>query len=199
MKNINTAELHLHCSILLNPGTTTLSLLIEMQADHLLRYLTSCYGKHLHNRKHFASEAVYNTLEWYHDHPRLYNPQHGGLRKFLELRARKQLQEIFNREGYTLHIFSTDHLLACHLDNQHDVEIAKLLLKGEKELMRYIHYVDTSNIRFKQIKSEIERNKHRIQQVLDELFVQKREKILAPVVYMDQTDLHVWELRRTGL
>jgi hypothetical protein len=59
--------------------------------------------------------------------------------------------------------------------------------------------VDTSNIRFKQIKTEIERSKHRIQLVLDKLFVERRKKVLAPVVYMDQSDLHVWELRRTGL
>lgn len=166
MKNNSPAELQLHGYVLNSRGASTMSLLIEKYSDHLLKFLLRHYKRELAQHHHAASEAVYNALEWYHEHPRQFLPSQGSLRKFLELRVDRNLQLIFEKERYPFHIHRIDHLLAPYIDNERDLQIAKLLLKNEHQLSAYLPFTNPGILRFHQLKSEILHLKSRVREML---------------------------------
>lgn len=169
MKNVSSTELQLHCYIL-SSGTNSLSMLIDSYSDHLMKYLTRWYKKHLQNNLDLVAEAVFTAIESYHEHPKTYNPEHGSLKRFLEISADKSLQMIFERENYEIHITGADHVLARYFDCEKDIQLAKLIMKNDNDMARYVNILGIGHMRISQQQSEIQRYKGRIKKTLDTIY-----------------------------
>ena len=200
MKNIFLAELHLHNQVIQRPGTDTLNLLIKTFSEHLLKYLYRCYKKHL-NDCQIINEAVYHALEWYHEHPMMYVAEHGSLKKFLELRADRNLQEMLRERQQSIHISGVAHVLACYVDNERDYQVAKLLLKNDHDLSSYILFIDTSVLRFNQIKSDVQRLKQRVQNIISQIpnLKPSRRSDNALLVAFNEPVYNPFSYRQVGL
>lgn len=166
MVKSTSAELQLHFS-LLECSKSILPKLSEQYSDHLLKSLNRWYKRHLANDASLACEAVYNTLQFYAEHPRQYNPEQGSLLRYLEISVDRMMQQIFERENYQIQINSIDHLLAKYFDNELDLQFAKIMLKNENETAAFVGLLNIGSYRIAQQFSEIQRQKDRLKKVLD--------------------------------
>lgn len=200
MKSISPAELQLH-SYVLSSGTESLSKLIEQYSSSLMTYLTRCYKKHLTNKIHFASEAVYNALEWYSEHPKQFNAARGSLKRFLEIKADKNLQQIFERENCRIHISGTEHLLSQHLDNDADISIAKMIIRNEMDTMAIVSLLDLGSWRFSQLLPEANRQVMRVKTILNSFsnLSQQKKRSSALILHLDHAPDQIGNFRQTGL
>lgn len=165
MNKASPVELQLHFSIL-ETRNNSFSKLIELYKEHLFGCLNRWYGKSIYNDVSLAHEAVYESLKLYFEHPRQYNPEHGCLQKFLEICVDKTIQNIFAREKYRIRTNSIDHILARYLDNDQDLQLAKLILKNEKNMAVYVALLDIGSYRINEQFFEIKRHTDRIKKTL---------------------------------
>ncbi|MBL7698749.1 MAG: hypothetical protein JNK79_11340 [Chitinophagaceae bacterium] len=159
-------ELLVHFAVL-ESGNNSLANLTNIYSEHLLTCLSKWYGSALYDDPSLAYEAVYQSLRHYSEHPRKYNPEHGGLARFLELNADRAMQEIFEREKYSVRSASIDHQLARLFDNERDFQLAKLILKNENDVPAFVDLLDIGSYRIAEQLSEIKRHTQRIQKILD--------------------------------
>lgn len=160
-------ELQLHFTIL-ECNKNSLSLLTSQYSEHLLTCLNNWYGNVLYDDPTLAYEAVYESLRYYIEHPRNFNPEHGCLVRFLELNADRIMQKIFEREKYSVQTMSIDHYLARFFDNERDVQLAKLILQNKTEVPALVLLLDIGSYRIGEQLSEITRHIGRIKKTLEE-------------------------------
>lgn len=159
-------ELLLHFAVLQSDGNT-LPNLTNTYSEHLLTCISKWYGTALYDDPSLAYEAVYQSLRHYSEHPRQFNPEHGCLVRFLELNADRTMQEIFEREKYSVLPSSLDHYLARLFDNELDIQLATLVLKKPLDVPAFVELLDIGSYRIAEQLSEIKRHSQRIQKVLD--------------------------------
>lgn len=159
-------ELLMHFDVL-ESGNNSLANLTNTYSEHLLTCLSKWYGTALYDDPSLAYEAVYQALRHYSEHPRKFNPEHGCLVGFLELKADRTMQEIFEREKYAVRPDSIDHHLARLFDNERDIQLAKLILSKMNEFPAVVDLLDIGSYRIGEQLSEIKRHTLRIQKVLD--------------------------------
>ena len=169
-------ELLLHFAVL-ESGNSSLTNLTKIYSEHLLTCLSKWYGTALYDDPSLAYEAVYQSLRHYTEHPRKYNPEHGGLVRFLELNADRTMQEIFEREKYSVRPDSIDHQLARLFDNERDIQLAKLILKKENDVPAIVDLLDIGSYRIAEQLAEIQRHTQRIQKILDANFATEVPKV----------------------
>lgn len=166
MIKASNSELLLHFAVL-ESGNESLANLTNVYSEHLLTCLSNWYGTALYDDPSLAYEAVYQSLRHYSEHPRKFNPEHGCLVRFLELNADRVMQEIFEREKYSIVSKSIDHYLARYFDNERDIQLAKFVLSKETDVPAYVKLLDIGSYRIAEQLSEIKRHTVRIQKVLD--------------------------------
>jgi hypothetical protein len=159
-------ELQLHFTILENK-TNSLSLLTNQYSEHLLECINRWYGPALYDDPTLAYEAVYESLRFYVEHPRNFNPEHGCLVRFLELHADRSMQNIFEREKFNVQIKSIDHHLARYFDNELDIQLAKLIMKKQTDFSAFVILLDIGSYRIADQVTEISRHTGRIQKTLE--------------------------------
>lgn len=168
MNKASSAELHLHFSILENKSGS-FARLSDLYSIPLFGCLNRWYGIYIYPEVSLAHEAVYECLKFYFRHPRIFNPEHGCLQKFLEITVDRTMQNIFEREKYTIPANSLDHILAKYFDDEQDVQLAKLILQDENELSVYVNLLDIGSYRIGQQLFEIGRQRNRIKKILDQV------------------------------
>jgi hypothetical protein len=190
MVRSTTADLQLHYS-LLECNKNILPKLSEQYSDHLLKCLNRWYKRHLTHDTSLACEAVYNTIQFYAEHPRLYNPEHGSLPRYLEISVDRMMQQIFERENYHIQISGIDHILAKYFDNELDIQFAKLMLKNENDTAVFVGLLNIGNCRIAQQLSEVQRKKDRVKKILDIMPDQPsvRKKLVPAVITGSETVL----------
>ena len=159
------AEIQLHYSVV-SYGNQFFSELTKFFSEHLLSCLNNWYGHAVFSDPSIAYQAVYETLKNYCNHPRMYNPEHGSLARFLELGADRNIQRIFEKEKHPVRINSRERILAKYFDNERDVELAKLLLKNKKDVCAYISILNTGGYRIGHLLYELNRHRDRISNLL---------------------------------
>ena len=159
-------ELQLHFTIL-ESKKNSLSLLTNQYSEHLLECINQWYGTALFDDPTLAYEAVYESLRFYIEHPRNFNPEQGCLVRFLELLADRAMQDIFAREKVNVQIKSIDHHLARYFDNETDIQLAKLIMKKEKDFSAYVILLDIGSYRIAEQVAEVSRHTERIKKTLD--------------------------------
>ena len=159
------SELQLHFTIL-ERKKNSLSLLTNQYSEHLLECINQWYGTALYDDPSLAYEAVYESLRFYSEHPRNFNPEHGCLVRFLELQADRSMQNIFGREKITVQIKSVDHHLARYFDNELDIQLAKLIIKKETNFSDFVILLDIGSYRIAEQVAEISRHTERIKKML---------------------------------
>lgn len=179
-------ELQLHFTIL-ERKKNSLSLLTNQYSEHLLECINQWYGSALYDDPSLAYEAVYESLRFYTEHPRNFNPEHGCLVRFLELHADRSMQNIFGREKINIQIKSVDHHLARYFDNELDIQLAKLIMKKETSFSAFVILLDIGSYRIAAQVAEISRHTKRIKKTLgpntkNVFSVRRRVKHNAPVV-----------------
>jgi hypothetical protein len=186
----STADLQLHYS-LLECNKNILPKLSEKYSDHLLKCLNRWYKRHLTHDASLACEAVYNTLQFYSEHPRLFNPEHGSLLRYLEISVDRMMQQIFERENYHIQINAIDHILAKYFDNELDIQCAKLMLRNENETAAFVGLLNIGDYRIAQQLSEVQRQKDRVKKILDVMPSQPsvRKKQVHALIYGTETVL----------
>ena len=166
MIKASAAELQMHFTIL-ESNKNSLSLLTNQYSEHLLGCINSWYGNALYEDPTLAYEAVYESLRFYAEHPRNYNPEHGCLLRFLELHADRAMQNIFVRENFNVQIKSIDHHLARYFDNELDIGLAKLVMEKEFNFAAFVLLLDIGSYRIAEQVAEISRQTERISKTLD--------------------------------
>lgn len=179
-------ELQLHFAIL-ERKKNALSVLTSQYSEHLLECIHHWYGTALYDDPSLAYEAVYESLRYYTEHPRNYNPQYGCLVRFLELHADRSMQTIFGREKINVHIKSVDHHLARLFDNELDVQLAKMVMKQTADFSAYVILLDIGSYRIAEQVAEISRHTDRIRKTLgansnNTFSIRRRVRHNAPVV-----------------
>jgi hypothetical protein len=179
-------ELQLHFTIL-ERKKNSLSLLTNQYSEHLLECINQWYGSALYDDPSLAYEAVYESLRFYTEHPRNFNPEHGCLVRFLELQADRSMQNIFGREKMNVQIKSADHHLARYFDNELDIQLAKLIMKKETSFSAFVILLDIGSYRIAEQVAEISRHTERIKKTLgpnskNVFSVRRRVKHNSPVV-----------------
>lgn len=159
-------ELLLHFAVL-ESGNDSLANLTNVYSEHLLTCLSSWYGTALYDDPSLAYEAVYQSLRYYSEHPRKYNPEQGCLVRFLELNTDRTMQEIFEREKYSVRPDSIDRHLARFFDNERDVQLAKLILNKVNDVPAFIVLLDLGSYRIAEQLSEIKRHTLRIRKIIE--------------------------------
>jgi hypothetical protein len=165
MIKASASELQLHFTILENKKNS-LSFLTNQYSEHLLTCINKWYGNAFYDDPTLAYEAVYESLRFYTEHPRIYNPEHGCLVRFLELHADRTMQNIFEREKLNVPIKSIDHLLARYFDNELDIQLAKLIMKREFDFAAYVFLLDIGSYRIAEQIAEILRHTERVKKTL---------------------------------
>jgi hypothetical protein len=166
MIKASAAELQLHFTIL-ESKKNSLSLLTNEYSEHLLECIQRWYGNALYNDPTLAYEAVYESLRFYTEHPRNFNPEHGCLVRFLELHADRVMQNIFEREKFNVQIKSIDHHLARYFDNERDIQLAKLAMKKDGNFAALVLLLDIGSYRIAEQVAEISRQTDRIMKTLE--------------------------------
>jgi hypothetical protein len=166
MIKASASELQLHFTVL-ERKKDSLSLLTNQYSEHLLDCINRWYGNALSHDPTLACEAVYESLRFYTEHPRIFNPQHGCLVRFLELLADRTMQSIFEREKINVQIKSIDHHLARYFDNELDIQLAKLIMKKETDYSAFVRLLDIGNYRIAGQVAEISRHRERIKKTLE--------------------------------
>ena len=187
MIKASVTELQMHFTIL-ECNKNSLSLLTSKYSEHLLTCLNKWYGNSLYDDPTLAYEAVYESLRSYCEHPRKFNPEHGGLVRFLELNTDRVMQKIFEREKFSVQTKSLDHYLARYFDNERDMQLAKLILQNEKDIPAFVLLLDIGSYRIAEQLAEITRHTCRIKKTLEEngkkmFSVRRRVKHNAPDVH----------------
>ena len=159
-------QLLLHFAVL-ESGNSTLTNLTNTYSEHLLTCISKWYGTALYDDPSLAYEAVYKSLRNYSEHPRNFNPEHGCLVRFLELNADRTMQEIFERENFSVLPSSIDHHLARFFDNERDIQLAKLVLKKGVDVPAFVELLDIGSYRIAEQLAEIKRQSLRVQKILD--------------------------------
>ena len=159
-------ELQLH-TIVLTSHINSLSALTDRYSRFLVDRLNRWYNHTIHYEVSFAYEAVYDALRTYSDHPRRFNPEHGTLVRYLELAADRAVQRIFERERIQPRVNSIDHFLALHFENEQDVQLARLMMKGRDNLPALVQLLDIGSYRIEHQLTEIRRHTTRIRKKLD--------------------------------
>ena len=180
-------ELQLHFTIL-ERKKNSLSLLTNQYSEHLLECINQWYGTALYDDPSLAYEAVYESLRFYTEHPRNFNPEHGCLVRFLELHADRYMQNIFGREKINVQIKSIDHHLARYFDNELDIQLAKMVMKKNTDFPAFVLLLDIGSYRIAEQVAEISRHTDRIKKTLDangkNIFsVRRRVKHNSPAVH----------------
>jgi hypothetical protein len=152
--------------LILEKQPNAFELLSTQYSEHLLSCLIKWYNNVLYHDASLAHEAVYETLRFYFDHPRKFNPEHGSLKVFLELCSDRMMQNIFRREGIETRSSSIQHLLAFHFDNERDIELARLILKNKSDVPLFVNLLDIGSYRIEQQLAEIGRHIKRIDKIL---------------------------------
>jgi hypothetical protein len=165
MIQASTPELRLHFA-LLESSKNALAQLTDLYSEHLLSCLNKWYGNSLYDDPSLAYEAVYESLRHYTEHPRKYNPEHSCLVRFLELNADRIMQEIFERENYSVNSDSLDHYLARYFDNELDFQLAKIILNNKADIPAFVYLLDIGSYRIAEQLSEIKRHTDRINNIL---------------------------------
>jgi hypothetical protein len=158
-------ELQLHFTIL-ERKKNSLSLLTDQYSEHLLECINQWYGAALYDDPSLAYEAVYDSLRFYTEHPRNFNPEYGCLVRFLELHADRSMQNIFSRENINVQIKSADHHLARYFDNELDIQLAKLIMKKDTDFSAFVLLLDIGSYRIAEQVAEISRHTLRIKKTL---------------------------------
>jgi hypothetical protein len=166
MIKASATELQLHFTIL-ESKKNSLSLLTNQYSEHLLGCISRWYGNALYDDPTLAYEAVYESLRFYSEHPRNFNPEHGCLVRFLELQADRAMQNIFERENFNVQIKSIDHHLARYFDNELDIQLAKLTMKKEFSFAAFVLLLDIGSYRIAEQVAEISRHTERIRKTLE--------------------------------
>jgi hypothetical protein len=166
MIKASTAELQLHFSIL-EARINSFKNLTDQYSEHLFGCLNNWYKNSIYHDVSLAHEAVFESLKLYFEHPKTYNPEQGCLKKFLEICVDRTIQKIFEREKFQVHVNSIDHILARHLDNEQDVQLAKLILKNQSDTSAFVRLLDIGSYRIGQQLVEIRRHTDRIKKVLN--------------------------------
>ena len=166
MIKASASELQMHFTIL-ESKKNSLSLLTNQYSEHLLECINRWYGNALYEDPTLAYEAVYESLRFYAEHPRNYNPEHGCLLRFLELHADRAMQNIFARENFNVQIKSIDHHLARYFDNELDIQLAKLVMEKEFNFAAFVLLLDIGSYRIAEQVAEITRQTERISKTLD--------------------------------
>jgi hypothetical protein len=187
MNKASAPELQLHFTIL-ERKKNALSIVTNQYSEHLLECIHQWYGTALYDDPSLAYEAVYESLRYYTEHPRNYNPQHGCLVRFLELHADRCMQTIFGREKINIQIKSVDRHLARFFDNELDVQLAKMIIKKNADFSDYVILLDIGSYRIAEQVAEISRHTDRIRKTLGANFnntfsVRRRVKHNAPTVH----------------
>lgn len=162
------AELQLHFSIL-GRQAGSFANLNDLYSDHLLGCLNRWYKTYIYPEVSLAHEAVYECLKFYFAHPRMFNPEYGCLKKFLEIAVDRAMQNILAREKYSIPANDINHVLSLHFDNEQDVQLAKLVIQNENDLSAFVHLLDLGSYRIGLQISEIRRQRDRIKKRLDQL------------------------------
>lgn len=166
MIKASVSELKLHFAIL-ERQPVSFEELSNTYSDHLFSCLNRWYGQWLFHDVTLAHEAVYETLRLYYDHPRKFNPEQGSLKGYLEVCADRSMQHIFNREAIDFKVGSIRHVLVRHFDNERDLELARLLMKGKADIPLFVNLLGIGSYRIDQQLSEIARHIKRISAVLE--------------------------------
>lgn len=166
MIKASSSELQLHFSIIEKKGGS-FAKLNDRYSEHLLSCLNRWYDVYISPEVSLAHEAVYECLKFYFRHPRMFNPEHGCLQKFLEIGVDRIMQNIFNREKYSFPNNDINHILSLHFDNEQDMYLAKLIIQNENDIASFVHLLDIGSYRIGQQLSEIERQRNRIKKRLD--------------------------------
>jgi hypothetical protein len=166
MIKASTSELQLHFTIL-ESKKNSLSLLTNEYSEHLLDCINRWYGNALYDDPTLAYEAVYESLRFYAEHPRNFNPEHGCLLSFLELHADRFMQNIFQREKINVQIKSIEHHLARYFDNELDIQLAKLVMKKDNVFSAFVNLLDIGSYRIAEQVAEISRHSERIKKTLE--------------------------------
>lgn len=166
MNTASAKELLFHYAMMEN-GNDGFQKLFETYNAHLLSCLFRWYKKELYADSTLANEAVYTALTYYCSHPRAFDPRQGSLKKFLEILASKYMQMILDRENHPVSKPELKHVLTRFFDNNLDINLAKLMIREEKELSNYISLLDIGNCRIDQQLAEIKRHCDRVGKTLD--------------------------------
>jgi len=166
MIKASASELQLHFTVL-ESKKNPLSLLTSEYSEHLLNCINCWYGTALYDDPTLAYEAVYESLRFYAEHPRNFNPAHGCLLRFLELHADRFMQRIFQREKIEVRIDSIEHHLARYFDNELDIQLAKLLMKKDNVFSSFVNLLDIGSYRIAEQIAEISRHSERIKKTLE--------------------------------
>lgn len=166
MNKPTAAELLLHFAVL-QQRKDSYTKLSDLYSKHLTNCVKRWYGIFIYRDISLSHEAVHQTLHHYFEHPRLFNPQHGCLQKYLEINADRIMQNILAREQVELYDLSLDHVLTKYFDNDLDIQLSKLILHNEKKMVRYVSLLDIGSFRFPQQLHEIKRYTTRIKKILD--------------------------------
>ena len=158
-------QLQLHFSVL-ESDQSAFAILNNEFGEHLLACLSKWFYSPLRHDHTLAQEAVYNALKFYFDHPRAFNPEHGSLKRFLELSADRFMQMILERENIPFHTTSLDRFLARLLDNDRDILLARLVLARENDFSAFVRLLNIGSYRIEHQLSEIQRHRDRITKII---------------------------------
>ena len=140
--------------------------LLNAYQQPLLDHILDGFGNYLRHDLTLANEAVWLAFQYYLQYPHCYQPSKGSLYCYLQIHAERNIQKLLHQENRNWHFQHLDYILARYFDNELDIRLAKLVLKGEKSWLVFANLLDTGELPIAMQLKEISRNIARISQKL---------------------------------
>ncbi|WDO13958.1 hypothetical protein MH928_04475 [Flavobacterium sp. WW92] len=200
MAKANNKEIELH-NLIKNKDDLALAKLYDLYSESLVAIIKSKYQQASKRDYLFAEEAVTEALFGYYRNPDTFNPELNTLKGFLEMAAKRDMQNILDREKNHLakehspedveldetywnritrnnNIPDSDLInsellgkieleLEKHFDNQKDIQIAKMILSGERETRAFSEILKINTLTIEEQRTEVKKVKDRIKKVLE--------------------------------